>query len=157
MSSIIFSLSSRAIGAKTAILAPLIERTVMRRPTRQEISGHMTTNRRSVSETDKTEGILAIVRGEFGDRQVDWKLRSYEGTLQNACDYYHDGELIHAGDWFRFEFVDVNESGGRVQFSELHGGGEMPFEEWTESVAEVYLKDELGEIWNDVKKMHDGT
>lgn len=116
----------------------------------------MSTNRIQSAETDEDGDILAIVRGEFQDRQVDWKVRNHEGTLQNACDYFHEGELIRAGDWSRLEFVDINESGDSVQFSELHGGGDMPFGNWINSAAEVYLEDELGEIWNDVKQVHDG-
>lgn len=115
----------------------------------------MSTDRINSSETDEGGDVLAIVRGEFQDRQVDWKVRSHEGTLQNACDYYYEGKLIRAGDWFRFEFVDISESGDTVQFSDFHGGGELPFEDWIDAVAEGYLEDELGEIWNDVKQMHD--
>jgi hypothetical protein len=115
----------------------------------------MSTERVQIPETDEFEDVLAIIRGKFHERRVDWKLRSHEGTLQYACDYYHKGKLILAGDWFRFEFVDINESGDSVCFSELHGGGEMPFEDWVDTAAEGYLEDELGEIWNDVKDMHD--
>lgn len=127
----------------------------MRQPSRRTVSSQMSTDRINSSETDEGGDVLAIVRGEFQDRQVDWKVRSHKGTLQNACDYYDEGKLIRAGDWFRFEFVDISESGDTVQFSDFRGGGELPFEDWIDAVAEGYLEDELGEIWNDVKQMHD--
>lgn len=115
----------------------------------------MSMDRISVPETDEAGGVFAIVSGEFNERQVDWKLRNHGGTLQNACDYYQAGQLIYAGDWFRFEFVGISESGENIQFSDLHGGGEMAIEDWIDSVAKGYLEDELGEIWNDVKEMYD--
>lgn len=99
--------------------------------------------------------VLANVRAEIGDRSVVWKIRNRNGTLQQACDYYHGEELILEGEWFRFEFVDINDSNDMIQFAHIHGGGEMPLTEWVENTAKVYLEDELTEIWDDVKKQYD--
>lgn len=106
-------------------------------------------------ESAEGDGVLANVRGEISDRSVVWKIRNQDGTLQQACDYYHGEELIREGDWFRFEFVDINDSNDIVRFPRIHGGGEMPLNEWVESTAKVYLEDELTEIWDDVKEQYD--
>lgn len=106
-----------------------------------------------IPNPDQLGGVVGVVRGELDNRQVDWKIRVHNGTLQNACDYYHDGELISSGDWFRFEFVGINEEGDTVQFAHQHGGGNMPLDEWIEDAAEGYLEDELDEIWNELKEI----
>ncbi len=125
----------------------------MREPTYQKIRNEMHTDHYRIPDPNRVGGVISVVRGVLDTRQVDWKIRVREGTLQNACDYYHDGELISSGDWFRFEFVSINEAGDTVQFAHQHGGGEMPLDEWIEGAAKGHIEDELGEVWNDVKEM----
>lgn len=101
--------------------------------------------------------ILSIVRGEFGDRQVEWKLRNNDGTFEYACEYYHHEELLYEGDWLSFEFVGLNEAGDTVQTPQIHGGDKMPLEDWIDSAAEVHLEDQLTEVWDDVHAQYGST
>lgn len=108
-----------------------------------------------VDQADGTDGDnLAIVRGELGTRRVDWKVRNRGGRFEYACEYYDNGSLLYVSDWEPFEFVGINETGTTVQFAYIHGGGTMDFDMWIETASEVYLRDELTEIWSDVKMLH---
>lgn len=125
----------------------------MREATGSEIRSQMRTDQYRIPKPERFDGLVAVVRGQLNDRQVDWKIRVHEGALQSACDYYHDGTLISSGDWSRFEFVGINAAGDTVQIAHQHGGDEIPLDEWIEGAAAGYLEDELGEIWSEVKQM----
>jgi hypothetical protein len=109
--------------------------------------------------TMEDEGdLIAIGRGILHDRRIDRKIRIIDGILQEAHDFYFEGELFEQGEWHRFELNSLTDDEQTVVTGgDGHPPERTPIDEWLESYVTSMFADYLTEVWEDSRRHYENN
>jgi len=97
--------------------------------------------------------LVAVVRGKLDNRTLDHKIRIRENTLEEAYNYFDNGELFESGQWREVPNHHLSDDGKRVISGQTPSDhGESTIEEWLHGTPVPNMIDDLTELWVDAKE-----